>query len=279
MMQNEELVIKIDEIASKIIQKGGDAGALLDGLIDYRNDFYRILKTSSPAQLDKYCKKFPGFYEYIKALSNLSELMEQGKFPLTFTKQKHTSNSTGNKVPTDKKSIEEIKQVMNHALLQIRDLVNLDVSDQSELVPHINLFLLSVISTAADLVEVAIPGGGAYLYAEIEAGAKMGGISSIAKAMQDRSPHYSVSSMDENDLTTAMNYVGQQLIIALTKAMHELPKPLRSPETQLRGIEALLANLLNQKFDNPHVILDSLCDHVHMALNDLRGDAKVSILH
>ncbi len=279
MMQNEELVIKIDKVASKIIQKGGDAEALLNGLIDYRDDFYRILKTSSPAQLDKYCKKFPGFYEYIKVVSNLAELMEQGKFPATLTEPKYTSNSTDNKTPTDRKSMKEIQQVMNHALLQIRDLVNLEASDQSELIPPISLFLLSVISTAADLVEVAAPGGGAYLYAEIEAGAKMGGISSISKAMQDRSPHYSISGMNENDLPTAMNYIGQQLIITLTKAMHELPEPLRTPEIQLRGIEALLANLLNQKFDNPHGILDSLCDHVHMALNDLRGNSKVSTLH
>ena len=173
----------------------------------------------------------------------------------------------------NKKSIKEIQQVLGHALLQLRDLVSPDGSDQSELLPQIKLFLLSVISTAADLVELVIPGGSAYLYAEVEAGAKIGGIRAIAKAMQKGSPHYSVSGMDENDLPTAMNYVGQQLIIALAKAMYELPKPLQKPETQLRGIEALLANLLNQKFDNPHVILDSLCDHVHMGLNDLtRGN-------
>ena len=151
------------------------------------------------------------------------------------------------------------------------------VSNKKSIKEIQQLFLLSVISTAADLVELVIPGGSAYLYAEVEAGAKIGGIRAIAKAMQKGSPHYSVSGMDENDLPTAMNYVGQQLIIALTKAMYELPKPLQNPETQLRGIEALLANLLNQKFDNPHVILDSLCDHVHLALNELAG--KVSRLH
>ena len=76
-----------------------------------------------------------------------------------------------------------------------------------------------------------------------------------------------------------MNYVGQQLIIALTKALHELPISLRSPETQLRGIEALLANLLSQKFTNAHEILDSLCDHVHMALNDLSKNPQAPKLH
>ena len=62
--------------------------------------------------------------------------------------------------------------------------------------------------------------------------------------------------------------------------MHELPKSLRCPETQLRGIEALIANLLNQKFDNAHDILDSMCDHVHLALNNLAsGKLNVSKFH
>ncbi len=80
-------------------------------------------------------------------------------------------------------------------------------------------------------------------------------------------------------LPTAMNYIGQQLIITLTKAMFELPEPLRSPETQLHGIQTLLANLLHQKFDDPHGILDSWCEHVHMSLNQLSGDKKVKKLH
>ena len=38
----------------------------------------------------------------------------------------------------------------------------------------------------------------------------------------------------------------------------------------LRAVEVLLANLLKQKFsNNAHQILDSLCEHVHMALTDL----------
>lgn len=68
-----------------------------------------------------------------------------------------------------------------------------------------------------------------------------------------------------------MNYLGQKLGESLYKGLHELPMPLRKPETLLRGIEALLANLLNQKFDNSHDILDSLCEHVHMTLDNLQG--------
>ncbi len=61
--------------------------------------------------------------------------------------------------------------------------------------------------------------------------------------------------------------------------MHELPFPLRNPETQLRGIETLLANLLSQKFDNPHDILDSLCEHVHMGLEQLNPRENSRKLH
>ena len=168
---------------------------------------------------------------------------------------------------------------MSKALFEMRDLVNLNGNNPEELVPAVKLFLLSVVSTAADLVELAIPGASAYLYAEIEAGAKIGGIRTISKSVQDNAAYYSISGMDEDDLPTAMNYIGQQLIVTLTKAMHELPKPLRSPETQLHGIQTLLANLLHQKFDDPHSILDSWCEHVHMSLNQLNGSEKARKLH
>ena len=81
---------------------------------------------------------------------------------------------------------------------------------------------------------------------------------------------YSVSNIEPDDMTTAMNYMGQELGTALFKALHELPISLRKPEILLRGIEALLANLLSQKFDSSHQILDSLCEHVHMTLDDLK---------
>ena len=39
----------------------------------------------------------------------------------------------------------------------------------------------------------------------------------------------------------------------------------------LRGIEALIANTLHQKFNGQgtHDILDQMCGHVHMSLQDL----------
>ena len=150
---------------------------------------------------------------------------------------------------------------MAQSLLQIRDLVVLDTesSDQAKVIPTITVFLLSVISTAADLVEMTVPGGSTYLYAEVEAGVKNGGIRSIVKAMGENSPHYySVSGIESDDIEAAMSYVGQELAVTLTKALHELPMPLRTSETQLRGIETLITNLLCQRFTNPHEVLDNL---------------------
>ena len=70
-------------------------------------------------------------------------------------------------------------------------------------------------------------------------------------------------------MPNAMNYIGQNLAATLFKSIHELPAPLRTQEMLLRGVEALLGNLLHQKFSNAHDILDSLCEHVHSALDDL----------
>ena len=106
---------------------------------------------------------------------------------------------------------------------------------------------------------------------------KMGGLREISKvSLNHGKAHYSVSNIDENDMETGMNYIGQQLSITLLsitlfKGLHELPMPLQNQEMMLRSIEVLLANLLSQKFtNNAHQVLDSLCEHVHMALMDLQ---------
>jgi hypothetical protein len=113
------------------------------------------------------------------------------------------------------------------------------------------------------------------IYADIEASSKLGGLRSIAQIQSEKgSISYSVSDIGEHDISTAMNYLGLQLSTTLTKGIHELPLPLRNQEMLLRGVEALLANLLNDKFDHPHSVLDTFCEHVHMALNNLATHVK-----
>lgn len=167
------------------------------------------------------------------------------------------------------KITDELNQVMTKALLQLHKLTN--HSDKVDFINIVKVYLLGVISMTIDLAELELPGSSLLIYADIEAAAREGGLRKIKK-MQDVSGtmHYSVSNIDEDDPATAMNYLGQQLSTALFKGLHELPLPLRQPEMLLRGVEALLTNLLDQKFDNSHKILDSFCEHIHMALDDLQ---------
>ena len=165
----------------------------------------------------------------------------------------------------------ELNQIMADALLKIKKLVDDDETNQHDLVNTTKWFLLGVISTAIDLVEFQEPNNSPILYAEVEAAAKAGGLRAIQKLQSQGNVHYSVSNIEPYDATMAMNYIGQALGTTLFKTIHELPIPLRKPEMFLRGIEALLANLLSQKFNHSHDVLDSLCEHVHMALNDLKS--------
>ena len=171
---------------------------------------------------------------------------------------------------TSNKTIDEINQVMLNAFMKLQTLVDNDLSQKDNFLLIVQKFLLGIVSTVVDLVEVSLPGSAPLIYADVEAAAKLGGLRAIVKWSSDYgSPHYSVSNITEHDMTAAMNYMGQQLTTALFKGLHELPLPLRNQEMLLRSVEALLANLLKQKFDDPHRILDSFCDHVHMALNDV----------
>tara|TARA_B110000879_G_scaffold208822_1_gene295201 strand:+ start:73 stop:351 length:279 start_codon:yes stop_codon:yes gene_type:complete len=90
---------------------------------------------------------------------------------------------------------------------------------------------------------------------------------------------YSLSDIEPDDATKAMNYVGEKLSVILFKSICELPTELRTEEMMLRGIEALLGNLLNQKFSNPHDILDSFCEHVHSSLKDLETRAQTNKIY
>lgn len=167
---------------------------------------------------------------------------------------------------------EQITKVMLNSLLELKNIVMSDLSNQHDYLSVVNVFLMGMISTTVDFVELHYPGSAPLLYSDIEAIAKAGGLRVIEKTISNQGhTQYSVSNIDPDDMTTAMNYLGQLLSTTLFKGTHELPMKLRKPETWLRAIEVLLANLLSQKFSNPHDILNSLCEHVHMALSDLES--------
>ncbi|MDR6397952.1 hypothetical protein ACTOWA_00390 [Herbaspirillum seropedicae] len=175
---------------------------------------------------------------------------------------------------TTEKITEELNRTMASALKELQRLVEADISGRRDFVPVVSAFLGGVVSTGADLVDLQLPGGGLAVLASVEALAKARAINSVRAAVTSAEQSSdSVSGIAVGDVPAAMNYLGQELSVALFKAIHELPVPHRKPEMLLRGVEALLANLLSQRFANssPHDVLDSLCEHVHMALNDLEG--------
>ena len=135
---------------------------------------------------------------------------------------------------------------------------------------RLKLLLLGIVSSVIQIEELKRPGTSGYLWAEIESGAKQGGLAAVANGMLSER-EYSISEIGENDVENGMNYLGQKLGESLFKHIHDLPVGLRKPEMFLRAIEALITNLLNDKFkdSDPHGILDSFCEHVHMTLQNL----------
>ena len=167
---------------------------------------------------------------------------------------------------------DELKTIMTDALLQMRMLSESGAIENVDFLNAIKVFLLSIISTAAGISEAITEGGATWLYSEIETATKQSNLDFIQTKTTSKN-QYSISDIEPDDFPSAMNYIGQALSTTLFKSIHELPQSLRKPEMLLRGVESLLGNLLHQKFSEhgTHKILDDLCEHVHMALDDLEA--------
>ena len=144
---------------------------------------------------------------------------------------------------------QKITQTITNALMELQQLVTENSEQNLSLIDITKTFLIGVITTAIDLTEIKMPDTAPLLYADIEAAAKLGGLRAIKKVQSSHGNHYSVSNIAADDPVTAMNYLGQELGTTLFKSLNELPMPLRTPEMMLRAVEALLANLLSQKFN------------------------------
>jgi len=73
----------------------------------------------------------------------------------------------------------EVSKVMTNALCELQRLVTEDPSKQHDVLMITKTFLMGVISTAVDLTEVRAPGSAPFLFADIEAVAKSGGLRAI----------------------------------------------------------------------------------------------------
>lgn len=185
-------------------------------------------------------------------------------------------------MPQDTHLIDEFKTLMESALFQLQELTKHDHPQRIDFVQLVNIFLQSIISASVDLLGSSYPESAPYLYSEIEAIARSGGLLAIQKR-HSKGDHLmdSVSHVDPGDQFGAINYLGQHLSIALFKGIYELPPAHRNEEMLLKGVEALLTNLLHQKFDHPHEVLDFFYEHVGLALDELKKTAlrKPTTLH
>jgi hypothetical protein len=270
-LTTKQLVIHIDNRVNQILASGGDE-KLLISLYDIMGDLKNIMDSSSSQELDAYCQQYNGFFHAMKLLENMAAGIAAGSIILD-------EDEDDNEKTKSEDVFSELQTIMANALVQMKTLIKNDVTKEINFVSMASLFITGLMSTAADLSELAIPGSAAYLYSEVEAAAKNGGFSAVKGFLKKAGNSYSVSNIAPDDMTTAMNYLGQELGAALYKHFHELPKPLRTEEMLLRGIEALAGNLLYQKFNSPkdpHVILDQLCEHVHMVLDDLTERDQIS---
>lgn len=178
----------------------------------------------------------------------------------------------------NKEIIDKLTTIMITSLLELQNLANPKLHKDFDFLSTVPIFLTDVIATFSDLIDIHYPGAALHIYAELGEAIKLGGFRAIKKIKpKDGSVNYSVPTVDLNDLTTAANQLGQELLMVLSKGINNLPMPLcNSKEISLRVVEALITNLLHNKFysDGTHQILDSLCEHVHMSLQDLEPNIK-----
>ncbi len=174
----------------------------------------------------------------------------------------------------NQKKIQELQFEVLARLGELTNLLDADEKSNINIVSMMAMVLACCVSTVADLLELTHEGTSTALYKETEAILKQGGIRNIRKKQTAGAAQYSISEIKDNDFENGMNYLGQELATTLFSAIHELPHTMQNPEMLLRAVEALLANLLNQKFrslGNVHNLLDSLCEHVHMNLKALEN--------
>jgi hypothetical protein len=279
--KQKQLIIEIDRHAEEILFNGGNDKDLLEYLTGIFNDkkFKKILESSKDGELDTLCEQYTGFRVMLELLEQLALFSSQGRTPKNSDEllAHWRKNGLEKAEPQGDAITDELNQTMRSALFQLQKIIDEDLTQKHDFLSVAKIFLNGIVTSTADLVNNALPGSAQLIYADVEAAAKIGGIRAIrAQELEKGSRNYSVSNIGSNDFETGMNYLGQELTTALFKGLHELPLSLRTPEMLLRGVETLLANLLDQKFKqhNAHAVLDNFCEHVHLCLTDLEHKAQ-----
>lgn len=163
---------------------------------------------------------------------------------------------------------DRLHKALKDATWSIQDYIEL-YRNENDYLDRLKFILFAVMSSVIETSEARGDCPSEYIWSELENMAKEGGLTAVAEKIKSGLT-YSISEIDPQDIGSGMNYLGQHVSTALYKHIHDLPVQQRKPEMFLRALEAVIVNLLNQKFANldKHKIIDSLCEHLHMALDD-----------
>lgn len=75
----KELIVLMDKDAKRTVKQGGD-GAILMSLAHKMHQIKDIMNSSSEGELNFYCQRYEGFYQYMKLLEKLAVASSQGAF-------------------------------------------------------------------------------------------------------------------------------------------------------------------------------------------------------
>jgi len=177
---------------------------------------------------------------------------------------------------TKASAITELQTVMADTLCKMQKILEeqLNTTKQSDYLSFVMPLLMAIIYKIAEVAENKHRGLSEVILGSVhEMTAGENSAFSTIQNIQSKEDAlaYSISKINPKDQTEAMNYLGQRLADSMHKHILELPLPLQNDEIRLRGMEALLANILNSTFneEQAHSVLDQFNEHVHMALDDL----------
>ncbi len=275
-LSQRQKIVEIDKRVAWIFSNSSNNEILVKSLYDVIDDLINIVSALNSDDLNELCKEYHEFYRAIKLLGLMGS-RKQGNITSETSNAESFDKFTLETIGfEDENTVTELNKIIRDSLLKLKKITDDDLSQRKHYISIVKGFLSGIISTTVDLVEATNPGSAPLIYADVEAVAKLGGIEAIKDFHSKHdSIQYSVSDIAPNNSEAGMNYLGQQLSVALFKGLHELPMSLRNEEMMLRGIEALLANVLHEKFEDiSHRVLDDFCKHVHHCLNNLEGRFK-----
>ncbi len=150
--------------------------------------------------------------------------------------------------------------------------------DHKERQLKLKILLLGIVSSVIEIENVQDPTSAANLWSFMEVSAKQKGLDHVTELLHSERS-YSVSEIEDHDVPSGMNYLGQKLYLSLYKHLLDLPQSLQTSELLLRAVETLLTNLLHQQFqdENQHQLIDSFAEHVHLSLRDLKNRKIVGL--